>query len=185
MRKPKKLIKKVKEALDAFSEKRGRGRPAKIPKAWVIGRAESHRLALGAVWHSLRDPLLAAQTEEAVIAAFEDHGQPYAQQFVPRQASEILTLIHDPYFPKRAKARIGFLADSLAGRPDITARRSRDICAEERARQREKSPHSIIRHEFYVECSCGYKGPARDNACRDCGAEILLSLAEMPSLESL
>lgn len=182
MRKRKKLAEKVNEALDAFSEKRGRGRPAKIRKSWVIGRGQSYRTALGAVWPQLSGPLLEAQTEEQVIAAFENHGQPYAQQFAPRHASEILTLIHDPYFPKRAKAQIGFLADSLAGRPDITARRSRDICAEERGKQLAKSPHRILRKEFYVECSCGYKGPARDNACRKCGAEILFSLGEMPDL---
>ncbi len=49
---------------------------------------------------------------------------------------------------------------------------SRDICARERASERKKSPYKIVRHEYYVECSCGYKGPAHDNACRKCGAEI-------------
>ena len=30
-----------------------------------------------------------------------------------------------------------------------------------------------------IECSCGYQGPARDNACRKCGAEIPLSFEEL------
>lgn len=54
----------------------------------------------------------------------------------------------------------------------------RDVCRRGRAKQRAKSPYHILRYEYYVECSCGYEGPARDNACRKCGAEINL-LPEM------
>jgi len=137
---------------------------------------------LALAWSKLGEPLLAAQTEEQVIAAFEQScAKPYANEFVPR-ATDVLALIHDPHFPKRAKARIGFLADSIAGRPEVAARRSRDICAEERAIERAKSPHKILRTEFYVECSCRYKGPARDNACRKCGAEIPLSLGHISGI---
>ncbi len=179
MQKRRKLTRKPEKALDAFSEKRGRGRPVKIQRSWVTGRAQNYRTILAAVWPKLSGPLLAADTEEQVKAAFESYAQPYTENFVPGFTSDIRALIHDPHFPKRAKAQIGFLADSLAGRPDITARRARDICAEERAIERTKSTYEIIRKEFYVECSCGYKGPARDNACRKCGAEIPLSLGEM------
>ncbi len=169
---------KVAKPLDTSSGKRRRGRPEKIPRSWVIGRAGNYRRSLSGVWPRLSGPLLAAKTEEQVVAALENHAQPYAGGFVGL-ASDILTLIRDRGFPKRAKAQIGFLADSLPGRPEITARRSRDICAEERAEQRAKSPHRILRKEFYIECSCGYKGPARDNACKKCGAEIPLSLEEI------
>jgi hypothetical protein len=165
-------IQKPEKALDAFSEKRGRGRPQKIQRTWVTGRAKNYRQMLSQVWPELAGPLLAAETEEQIIAAFEKHGQPYAGEFVPRLATEILALIHASNFPMRPKARIGFLADSLGGMPTIAARTARDICAKHRANERVKSPHKIIRHEFYVECECGYKGPARDNACRKCGAEI-------------
>jgi hypothetical protein len=137
---------------------------------------------LAAVWAKLSGPLLEAETEEQVCAAFENGAQPYASELVPRLASDILGLIRDRRFPKRAKAQIGFLADSLGGRPNIEPRTSRDICARERAKEQAESPHKIIRHEFYVECSCGYKGPARDNACRKCGAEIPRSLATVPGL---
>ncbi len=165
---------KVKKALDPVLLKRGRGRPAKIPRSWVIGRAPNYRRTLSAVWQDLGGPLLAAESREQVVLAFEGYAQPYAANFVPHFAADIFSLIRHRLFPKRAKAQVGFLADSLAGRPEITARRSRDICAEQRAIERGKSPHKILRKEFYIECSCGYKGPARDNACRKCGAEISL-----------
>jgi hypothetical protein len=80
---------------------------------------------LGQVWPKLRDPLMAAETEEQVIAAFENNGQPYAGEFVPRMATDILALIRDASFPKRQKAQIGYLADSLAGRPNVELLRSR------------------------------------------------------------
>lgn len=118
---------------------------------------------------------MGAETEEQVKDAFEKHAQPYVGEFVPRLVSDVLALTRSPNFPKRTKARIGFLADSLGGRPTLTARSSRDLCSKERVKQRAKSPHKILRHEFYIECSCGYKGPARDNACQKCGAEIPLS----------
>jgi hypothetical protein len=171
--------KNVLKPLDASSIKRGRGRPEKIPRSWVTGRAANYRKMLATVWSKLEVPLLAAETEEQVVVAFENHAEPFTNRFVPQQVSEILALIQDRRFPKRAKARIGFLADSLPGRPEITARRSRDICAEERAKQRAKSPHKVLRKEFYIECSCGYKGPALDDACRKCRAEIPISLEDL------
>jgi hypothetical protein len=171
MPKQPKVVKKTEKAIDTYSKKRSRGRPQKIPRAWVTGRAFNSRIGLSQVWPKLCDPLLAAQTEDQIIAAFENHGQPYSGDYV-RQAPDILALIRDPSFPKRPKAQIGFLADSLAGRPSVEFRTSRDICVRERARERAKSPHKILRKEFYIECSCGYEGPARDNACRSCSAEI-------------
>ncbi len=111
-----------------------------------------------------------------LFRAFEKNAQPYVGEFVPRLAPDILALIRDASLPKRAKAQIGFVADSLAGRPNIEFRTSRDICVKERKRRRAKSPHKIVRKEFYVECSCGYEGPARNSACQKCGAEIPTSL---------
>lgn len=167
---------RAQKALDRVSNKRPRGRPEKIPRSWVIGRADNYRTNLTQAWPKLISPLLAAMTEEQVIAAFENHGQPYATNFVPLMAADILTLIREPSFPVRPKAQVAFLADSLAGRPSVAFRTSRDICARERAKRLAVSRHKIIRKEFYVECECGYKGPARDNACRKCGAPIPLSL---------
>lgn len=172
MRKRKKSTQNREKPLDMGYGKRGRGRPSKIPASTVIGRADNYRYQLKQVWKRLETPLLGARTKEEVEAAFESHGQPYSGNFMPWQVSDILALIHDKQFPKDSDARVNFLADSLGGRPALTFRSSRDVCGRQRARQRTKSPYQILRHEYYVECSCGYKGPARDGACRKCGAEI-------------
>ena|SRR2546425_5875870 len=160
--------------LDSRLGKRGRGRPLKVRHAEVFGHADNYRMMLAEVWHKLRNPLLAPETgkEEDVTRAFESYAQPYAENFVPRLASDILRVIHEQKFPKRPKAQINFLADSLAGRPNVESRTSRDICGQERAKVRAKSPHRILRKEFYIVCSCGYKGPALNNACLKCGAQI-------------
>jgi hypothetical protein len=159
-------------ALDSIQQKRGRGRPRDVQPSEVYGRAENYRQTFGFVWSQLRGPLLAAGTVQEVIEAFEKHAGASALQFVPRLAEDILRIIREPKFPQRPDPQMKFLADSLAGRPEVESRTSRDICARERAKERAKSPYKILRKEFYVECSCGYKGPARNNACRKCGAEI-------------
>jgi hypothetical protein len=182
MPKRQKLARRTENAIDTFSEKRGRGRPQTIPRSWVTGRAENYRNNLAQVWPKLRDPLMSSQTHEEVISALEKEVQPYAGEFVPRLAIDILALIRDSSFPKRPKAQIGFLADSLAGRPNVGFRTSRDICYKERARQRAKSPFRILRKEFCVECSCGYKGPARDSACQKCGTGIPITLDALSQL---
>jgi hypothetical protein len=117
------------------------------------------------VWPVLRWPLISANEAEEVVEAFEKHAQAYAREFVPRFAEDILKLMQEPKFSERPRAQINFLADSLAGRPNVETRTSRDICGKERAKERAKSPHQIIRKEFYIECTCGYKGPALNDAC--------------------
>lgn len=157
---------------DSLSEKKTRGRPAKILASTVIGRADNCRYQLKQVWAQLEGPLVAAQTGDEVKAALETHAPGYASSYVPFQVSDILALIRDKKFPKDPEARINFLADSLGGRSTLTFRSSHDVCARERAKERAKSPYQILRYEYYVECSCGYEGPALNNACRKCGAEI-------------
>lgn len=179
MKKLKNTLKTHKKSLDRISEKRGRGRPEGIPRSWVIGRAGNYRTMLTEVWPKLGNPLLAAKTRDEVIAALESYGAPYTGEFVPSLASDIVALMGDSDFPKTADARIGFLSDSMGGRPGLTFRTSRDICGKERAKERAKSPHQIVRAEYYIECSCGYEGPARDNSCRKCGAGIPFSLNTM------
>jgi hypothetical protein len=162
--------------LTRFSNKRGRGRPRRIDPAWVIGRADNYRIMLKQVWSKLSGPLVAAKTGDDLATVFEICGQPYYSEFVPRLTDDILQIVRAADFPKRPAARIAFLADSLGGRPNISYRSSRDVCGRERAKQRAKSPHKVLCVEFYIECSCGYKGPSRNNACRKCGAEIPLEL---------
>jgi len=140
----------------------------------TYGRAENYRGILDQVWDRLWPALSQAQNEDEVTTAFVEHARPYDREFVPTQATLTLQVLREPMFPKRRKSQVGFLADSLAALGVVSARRSRDICSAERAKA--KRAHHIIRYEYYVECSCGYKGPARDRACRKCGAAILLSL---------
>ena len=160
------------KSVDTLIQKRGRGRPYHVRPSEVVGRAENYRGIFGYVWCDLRGPLVAANVVEQVTEAFEKYADAYAREFVPRLAEDILKVIHEPKFPKRQVPQINFLADSLAGRPNVEPRTSRDICAKHRAAERAKSLHKIIRKEFYVECSCGYKGPALNDACRKCGAKI-------------
>lgn len=99
-------------------------------------------------------------------------GTPYKNEF-ESLPSLIFQVLREKDFPKRdTEAQTIFLAESLAARGEVSPRTSRDICAKARKREQAKSSNHIIRHEFYVECTCGYKGPALDNACRKCGTEI-------------
>jgi hypothetical protein len=172
MTKHKKGVSEGNNSFDSFHEKRARGRPRFVQRSEVFGRAENYRQTLGYVWSALRDPLLAATNAQDVIDTFEKHATSYAREFVPRLADDILNVIREPKFPKRPDPQIKFLADSLAGRPNVEPRTSRDICEKERAKERAQSKYKILRKDFYVECSCGYKGPALNNACRKCHAQI-------------
>lgn len=180
----------VQKPLDAFSGKRRRGRPGVRPSEVAL-RAENYRRMF---WdyrldkkkkEYVRDKpsewatrLLASKTIEDVERAFETRPLSAQNEFRPLFPL-ILQVLRERTFPKKPETQLDFLANSIAARWDVTPRTSRDICEKERTRQRRRSPHKILRHEYYVECSCGYKGPARDNACRKCGAEIELSLDEL------
>jgi hypothetical protein len=170
----KKSSREPEKAVDTIPGKPGRGRPRLGRYPEIIGRAQNYRGIFTELWDRLSPALLKATNEEEVTEAFSSQAKPYASEFVPRLSKDILTVVKENRFPKRKKAQIKFLANSLAGRPNVEARTARDICAKELAEQRAKSPHKILRKEFYVECSCGFKGPALNNACRRCGAEISL-----------
>jgi hypothetical protein len=172
MAKRKRPRKTAENPLDRFSAKRGRGRPVKVVPTSVTGRASNCRDLLPRIWNELEGPLLAAEGPEEVVRAFEA-ALPGSTEFLPL-APLILEVIKDPQFPKRRKPRIKFLAESIAGVGLVTPRRSRDICAEERAASEEaqRAPY-ILRYEYYVECSCGYRGHSENHACRKCGAKIV------------
>jgi hypothetical protein len=136
----------------------------------IRGRADSYRFIFGQVWDRLWSRLSLATTDQEVIDSFLVGATPYAQEFVPAFANLIFRVLRDPKFPKRREAQINFFADSLAALGYVAPRSSRDICQKERTR--EKRTHHIVRFEFYVECSCGFKGRSRDHACPKCGAEI-------------
>jgi len=171
MKQRKKAENEGNKLLDAVFSKRGRGRPCKVRASEVSGRAYNYRLIFGQIWEGVGEKLLNARTEAEVIGAFE--ATAYKNEFEPL-AALVLRVLHEKDFPKkRREAQAIFLAESLAARGEASPRTSRDICAKARKFEEAKSRHRIIRHEFYIECSCGYKGPARDNACPKCGAEII------------
>jgi hypothetical protein len=164
----KKAPRKEKKALDRFSPKRGPGRPPRVSASAIRGRADNYRVALTRVWTELEPFLLGGPTLDDVRKGFEV-ALTGGTEF-PQHAELILKIVTDSKFPKRRKARIHFLADSLAGLGSVTPRSSRDICARERARV--KRTTYILRYEVYLECSCGYKGRSENLACRHCGASI-------------
>jgi hypothetical protein len=177
MRQGKKTREGPEKRLDTCSPKRPVGRPG-VRASEIAGRSYNHRLVFGQIWDLVGEKLVEAQTQDDVLRALELAGTYYKEQFA-RIPSLILKTVRDSRFPKRRNARINFLADSLAAWGMVSLRRSRDICGEERAKESAKSQHRIIRKEFYIECSCGYKGPALDNACRKCGAKTSMELETM------
>jgi hypothetical protein len=168
--------------LDSTSEKARRGPKPNFPPGEVSTRADNYRGFLNNIWDRFWPKLSEAETEEEVISAFREAYSGFSD-IVPARALMILQVKNERSFPKRRTARISFMADSLAGLEVVTARRSRDICAQERAQA--KRAHKILRCEYYVECSCGYVGPSRDKACRGCGTTIPEWLAPATILDVL
>jgi len=148
-----------------FWNERLRGR--KGNKKWVRDKPYAWAVAL-----------LAANTSDDAVRALDSAPIHIQNEFKPL-VPLILQVLQDGDFPKRRENQFDFVAESLAARGDVSPRRSRDICAEARAIERSISPHRILRKEFYVECSCGYKGPALNDACRKCRAQIPISLEDI------
>jgi hypothetical protein len=150
---------------DQLTKKRGRGRPRHIDPGIVVGSADHYRTVFLQFWPKLGPRLLAAQSPEEIAKAICEEAAGISTSLAP-YSELLLRIVRDLKFPRlRSTSQIHFLADSLGGQGFVTPRRSREICAEERAEKR----HFIVRREYYIECSCGYKGPALDGACRDCG----------------
>ena len=148
-----------------------RGPTAKIAASEVVGRAAHLQM----IFDQTRDQLdwtklLAANSKQDLEIACERVIEGYRTMFLCR-SDLILQCLKDPQFRKqRRKAQEQFIAESLGGDGRISIRRSRDICGQARAVKKRQG--KILRREFYVECSCGYEGPARFDCCRDCGASV-------------
>lgn len=156
---------------------RKRGRPYVIDPQTVINSAEMYEGWLRQFWPKLGHPLLAAKSAEGISRAIEQHAPDLGASLAPFTRL-MLAILRDRRFPHvRTEAQIQFLADSMGGQGLITPRRSREICALERG----KVKHVILRREFYIECSCGYKGPALQGACRSCGTREMSQ--DLPSKE--
>ena len=151
------------------SEKKRRGPKPRANPGWLRGRADNWRNVLPQVWPKLWPALEKANTEAEVLAALE-FAVPYKDYFISHPAL-ILSILKDPNFPKTDRGRINFLADSAAGFGEVSPRRSRDICAAERARL--KREHHIISYEYHIKCSCGFEGHSMNHACPLCGAKIV------------
>lgn len=165
MAKRKKPRKNPQKSLDSLSEEHKKpGRPPRVRPSEVYGRALNYRSTLGLIWDKLREPLLKASSEAEIVQAFEGCASGYAREFTPL-ASLVFRTVHHPKFPKRREPQIKFLADSLAAYGRVTAKRSREIVAEELKKEREKQKHRMIRREFYIVCSCGYEGPTYKRKC--------------------
>lgn len=160
--------KNPKMRLDTVLQKRGRGRPG-VRTSEIRGRGDNYRWIYDQVWDRLWPLLANARTEEGVKTAFQRGASPYNREFEPF-APLALKVLREKRFPKLRRARVNFLSDSLAGLGRVSPRRSRDICDDER--KEEERAHHIIRYEFYIECSCRYKGRSRDHGCPECGAKI-------------
>lgn len=171
------LVKKVekdqkltRKALDAVSEKRPRGPRPTLPPSEIAGRAEDFAIALGQLWElHLWPRLSSAHTPTEVERAFREGVSPYEQTFAGLD-SLVFQVLREPTFPKKGRSQSRFLAESLAGLGMVSPRRSRDICAEEREKARGES--RILKFEFYIECSCRFKGHSIDKKCPKCGAKI-------------
>ena len=177
----KKTAKDPKISLDVPFAKRERGRPG-VLQSEIVGRAENYRSMF---WGSRLDKkkkmyvrdkpyewaiaLLAAKNNTEIDRTL-DSAPNYPQSQLKPLVPLILKVLREQDFPKRMKTKFDFLANSLAARGEVTPRRSRDICQEERLKA--KRAHYIIRYEFKIECACGFKGFSKDHGCPRCGAKI-------------
>jgi hypothetical protein len=163
---------KPNNAVDTVAEKKRRGPKRRLPPGGVVGTADLYNVQFRIAWEKIGRQLLEAADPEEVLKALTQLGGSISGTIDLKFANRVFTIIHDPAFPEvRDKSQIRFLADSLGGGDALSPRRSRDICAQERAK-RKKAQH-ILRYEYYVECSCGYKGHSLDHACKKCGATIV------------
>jgi hypothetical protein len=145
--------------------KRVKGRPARIDPNVVVSSADVYRAWFHQFWPKLGLRIMRAESKADIERAIVEEA-PTIAGGLSQYSELILKIVHDRRFPHaRGTSQIHFLADSLGGQGLVTSRRSREICTAERT----KVKHVIVRREYYIECSCGYKGPALDGACRECG----------------
>lgn len=171
IRRYRKELKQLKKELDSLPEKfPPRGRPPRIRAREIRGRADKFRWIFDRVWDGLWPLLARVETEEEVDRAFKEQAGTYYNRSEIWSTSLTLRILRDPKFPKLRDAQVNFFADSLAGLGEVSPRYSRDICAKDRTEQ--KRAHHIICFEFYIECSCKFKGHSRDHACPKCGAKV-------------
>lgn len=165
MPKKKKRSKKAQKGVDRFSEKARLGRPRIVGRSEAESRAYDYTLTFEQSWDSVKVALLRAKTESGFKKALEKAPYHVRDKFPPRLFPFIRKIRQDPKFPKTERAQKRFFAESLAGGGRISPRSSRDLCAD-----LQKNPiHIIKRRDYYIECTCGYEGPAKYGRCPGCG----------------
>jgi hypothetical protein len=118
-----------------------------------------------------------AKNAGEVASAFERVPPPYRER-LNLWADTIPEWALEGKFPKtNLEQKMHHLANSVAAEGLLTPRRCRDVCLEERKRQEKLG--MILRREFYIECSCTYRGPAKGGGCPQCGTKRLA-----PEIES-
>jgi len=90
-------------------------------------------------------------------------GEPGKRPLPDRFVSAFVEAVRDRNFPKGRKAQAKFLGDSLGADGEVSARRSRDICGQERSRAQQAIPQA----EFYIHC-CGKKRWTVNQLCPEC-----------------
>jgi len=113
---------------------------------------------------------MTAESKSDLIAALQGADEYTRSLLVDRWGAAILLWVKEKKHPQHNEAILRHLADSIAGEGIVSPRRSRDICG--KLRRERKKRGQIKRAEFYVECTCGYQGPAIRNACPKCGAPV-------------
>ena len=114
--------------------------------------------------------MLRADSDEDLAWALKDVRE-RARERLFLKTELLLAALKDKQFPKQDReAQEQFIADSLAAEGRVSIRRSRDIVQRERSAVKKQG--KILRREFYIQCSCGYEGPAFHDACARCRAPV-------------
>jgi len=160
--------KKPKSPLTASQEKRGRKQVLK-PEI-VVEHADYVLKVVASLQDRIAwDKLEAARTEAEVESAIA-RVPPFYREILRERLAAILMWVREGKFPKKnLERKMRHLADSVAGDVHYSPRRSRDICYEYRKRPVSKQVGMILCREYYIECTCGYRGPASRGACARCG----------------
>jgi hypothetical protein len=165
--------------LTVFEETRGRKR--RIHSANVV-RAANDLFEILELCKEQIDwgKLETSRTEEEAASAFERVPPRYRERLNLWLAAIPEWALEGKFPSTNLERKMRHLADSVAAEGVLSPRRCRDVCLEERKRQGRLG--MIFRREFYIECTCGYRGPAQGGGCPQCGTNKLSPEIEMDFL---